>query len=112
MNVAAIFKKNTVSISLIVVLAIILGVNLKHVLERQRFEQDVKVALRKSLAEIPGADLADVNVEHDDAITAVVRSTNEMTKERARQIAAYLPTKKGKHPDLHIRVVRVQDVSS
>jgi len=66
--------------------------------------------LRKGLKKIPGADLADLNIDRNNVITAVVRSTNNITKNQVKLIAANLPLKHGKRPELHMRIVKVQEV--
>lgn len=111
-NVAQIFKKNIVSISMIFVLAIVLSMNLKHILDRQRFEQNVKVAIRTDLAKMPGTDLADIQISRSSVVTAIVRSLTDLTQDQVKRMAADLPLKGGKQPELHVRVVRVHEVSS
>lgn len=110
LNVAKIFKKNTVSIALIMALAVILGLNLKHILDKQRYEQEVQVVLKSGLSKIPGADLADLSIGSNNIITAVVRSSVDLSNEQARAVAKHLPIKSGVHPELHIRVVKVHEV--
>lgn len=110
LNVVRIFKKNTVSIAFIFLLAVMLGLNLKHILDKQRYEQEVKVVLRNGLSKIPGTELADVSIGRNNVITAVVRSSVNLSNEQARAVASHLPYKGGVHPEFHMRVVKVHEV--
>ena len=111
LNVVKIFKKNVVGVILIMTLAVVLSFNLKHVLERQRFEQDVKVSIRKSLHQIAGTDLANIYISRKNEITVIVRSLHEISRDQVVHMAAKLPMVAGKHPELHMRIVKAQEIS-
>lgn len=110
LNFVKIVKKNIISIMLIVFLAIILGLNLKHILDKQQYEQEVKITLKSSLSKFPATDLAEVSIGHDNVITAVVRSSVDLSPKQVKSIAMHLPVHSGQRPELHLRVVKVHEV--
>jgi len=111
-SMARILEKNKLSILVILFLATILTVNLNHVLHKLRFEQDVKREMRHGLAQIPGADLADLRFQKNHTIIAVIRAPELLQASQIHQLQNNLPRVKGKKPQLNIRLVKVTELAS
>lgn len=105
-----ILEKNKLNIILILFLAIILSVNLSHVLHKLRFEQDVKREMRHALSEIPGTFLAELRFEKNHAIIAVVRAPKILNQSEVSMLRDRLPLIDGNKPQLNIRVVKVVEL--
>lgn len=110
-SIYKILEKNKLSIIVILFLAIVLSINLSHVLHKLRFEQDVKREMRLGLTQIPGAFLADLRFEKNHAIVAVVRAPEILSTSQVSMLRDHLPTVGGKAPQLNIRVVKIVEVS-
>ncbi len=101
-------KRNAVSFGLLVILALILGVEFSQVIARQSFETSLRHNLESELRDYPGVHLADLRFKQDNhktIVTAVLRTPNSFTPKQVAALEAKMPIQIGESMELHIRSV-------
>ncbi len=116
LSVALFARVNVVSITLVVLLATLLAVNLRRVVQRQLFETQVEKRLAEDVEAAPGAYLASVRFETSadkTIVRAVVRSPAAPTPEHVASMEAKLPPPPDRTTlELRIRFVETQVISA
>lgn len=105
----AILLGNGVSVVLLLLLAIVLGVNLKNVVDRTLYETTIRTQLTRALQIYPQAYLTEVRFEYDGdrtQVTVVVTTPVPFTSKQVADMKKLLsqPTGGGAF-DLHVRSV-------
>jgi uncharacterized hydrophobic protein (TIGR00271 family) len=102
----AILLRNGVSVALLLLLTIVLGVNLKNVVDRTLYETTIRTELTQVLQIYPQASLTDVSFAYDGGstqVTAVVRTPVPFTSKQVADMKKQLsPPMGGGAVDLHV----------
>ena len=108
--------RNGVSVILLLVLAVVLGLNLKRSLTKQQMESTVRSALHRALREYPGSRLVELGFNRENrmvVITAVIRTPSVFTPPQVAELTAKLPSLDGgRKPELIVRSVITAETSS
>lgn len=102
----AILLRNGVSVVLPLLLTIVLGVNLKNVVDRTLYETTIRTQLTQALQIYPQAYLTETQIEYDGdrtQVTAVVRTPVPFTSKQVADMKKLLSQPTGEGPlDLHV----------
>ena len=108
--------RNGVSAILLLVLAVVLGLNLKHSIAKKQMESTVRSALHRALREYPGSRLIELGFIRKDkqlVITAVIRTPSVFTPHQVAELTAKIPSLDGgSKPELLVRSVITAETSS
>lgn len=105
------FQRNSISILILAVLAVILTSNLQHVIAKQLFETNVRGTLRQELGSLEGYHLAEARFETTEDTTivrAVVRGPNPPTASDVANMESKLP----QPPDNTVLELRVRFIET
>lgn len=109
-GMTAFIKRNIVSISILILIAVIFSINLQQVTEKYMFETTVNEILGKEIDSSPGSHIAEVRFEsmsNATIIRAVVRGPNPPSAVQVGAIEAKLPAPPdGTKIELRIRFVQ------
>ena len=100
--------RQAVSVTLLVVLAVVLGNSFRQSVGRQQGESEVRKALTAGLKVYPGAELADLQFDQNpksDTVTATVRASGAMSPAKVAALQALLPKMQGHSVKLRIRSI-------
>lgn len=103
------------SLVLLITLAIVLGLNFTHSVQREHIEAETRSKLEAGLKAYPGVFLADLRFAPSDTGTqvyAVVRTPYSIAPPEVKLIQAKLPDIDGKRPELHVRSVITKETTT
>lgn len=105
--------RNTLSIGLLIILAVALTFNLRTVLEQQAFRSEVRSTLQEQVAKLAGDEVDTVSFDSKDDKTIVLAQVFgprfEIPPQQVTNIASKLPSdSNGRNVDLRIRYIHVQ----
>lgn len=104
-------KRNVVSVALLLILAVVLGIELRELIAKQLYEASVRRVLEKVSATHKGAYLADVRfrqVSGTNVVVAVYRTPSPFTPQDVGTLESSLPLPPGKTKlELRIRSVPI-----
>lgn len=109
------FGRISASVALLVVLAVVLGLNFTRSVEREHIEAETRSRLEKALQAFPGVFLADVRFSSDNGKTlvyAVVRTPYSIAPAKVKLLQAMLPKIEGGDPELHVRSVITKETTT
>jgi uncharacterized hydrophobic protein (TIGR00271 family) len=104
----AALARQSVSVTLLVVLAVVLGGSFRQSTAQQQTEGHVRAALLKGLTAYPGAQLADLQFDHGRGVltvTAIVRASGAVSPAKVAALQAQLPSVRGESVVLQVRSV-------
>jgi uncharacterized hydrophobic protein (TIGR00271 family) len=104
-------KRNALSVTVLCVLAVLLGLNLRRMIINEVYESSVRRILKDAAATHKGAYLEEVRFQHDlksSLVVAVYRTPEPFTPQEVSVIEPKLPLRPGEHTiQLHIRSIPV-----
>jgi uncharacterized hydrophobic protein (TIGR00271 family) len=104
-------KRNALSVSILCVLAVLLGLNLRRMIVNEMYEASVRRILKSAAATHKGAYLEDVRFQHNlrsSLVVAVYRTPEAFTPQEVGAIEPKLPLRPGEnHVELQIRSIPV-----
>jgi uncharacterized hydrophobic protein (TIGR00271 family) len=106
--------RNGLSFGLLIVLAIVLGFNLKQSLDKERTQSAIRSNLQRAFLDYPGAHLAEIRLHRKGnklIVEAVVRTPGIITPNQVEALSALLPPIDGRMPELHVRSVITAETS-
>jgi uncharacterized hydrophobic protein (TIGR00271 family) len=109
----ALFRRNIVSVGLLVVLGVFLTTNLQTALEKQLFETNVSHILEEEMLKIKVADVENVRFDNTEksVVNVDVYGTQEPQFEELKNIERKLPkANDGTETTLHIRFIQTKDI--
>lgn len=100
--------RNGLSIALLLILAIVLGLNLKQTVDRTLYETEIRSQLTQALGIYPGAYLAETRFDYQGEtiqVIAVVRTPVAFTPKQVAELESHLSPPPSGSLDLHVRSV-------
>jgi uncharacterized hydrophobic protein (TIGR00271 family) len=108
--------RNGVSFTLLLVLVVVLGFNLKQSVAKQQMESAVRASLQKALRDYPGSRLVElgINLKNNKlVIRAVIRTPSVITPPQVAALSAKIPLPDDmKKPELLVRSVITAETNS
>jgi uncharacterized hydrophobic protein (TIGR00271 family) len=108
-------RRNALSLTVLCVLAVLLGLNLRRLIINEVYEASVRRILKSEAATHKGAYLEDVRFQHESRsslVVAVYRTPVPFTPQEVGAIEPKLPLRPGgRHVELHIRSIPVTAAS-
>ncbi len=109
------FGRISASVVLLLVLAIVLGLNFTRSIERELVEAETRSQLERALKAYPGVFLADLRFSTGDdksLVYAVVRTPYSIAPDQVKLLQALLPKVNGKDQELHVRSVITKETTT
>lgn len=105
-NLKTFIKRNSLSITIIIILAILLTNNLHTVVSKQVFESSTNSILEKHISEIDGNYLAETRfdkISNKTVVIAVIRGPKNLTMEEIANLETKLP-RSPDNSEVHLRI--------